>query len=102
MVVGRTSILSPDVGPDGAYIAMSLQLVDGVSVRTVVVGAVLTGEAWEDELLPLAARFKASFSSVPHVSSLVVEEECRLADFLMRDVCGGCPVTVKHVDYAAG
>ena len=43
-----------------AYIVMSRQFVGGISVREIVVGAVLTGEAWEDELLRLAARFNAS------------------------------------------
>ena len=72
----------------GAYMVISLQFVDGVTVRCFVVGAVLTVEAWENELLRVAARFNASFSSVPHVSSLVVEEEGRLAECLRRDVCG--------------
>ena len=74
---------------------------DGVSVQTVVVGSMLMEEAWEDELFRLPARLNASFSSVLHVSSLVVEEEGRLADFLLKNVCGECPVIINHVDYAA-
>ena len=80
---------------------ISRRFVDGLTVRSVVVGAVLTGEAWEDELSRVATRFNASLSSVPPVSPLVVEEEGRLVDCSRKDVCGVCPVIVNHVDYAA-
>ena len=80
--------------------AINLQFSVGVNVRLVAMGAVLTGEACEDEMLRLSARFNASLSIVPHVSSLVVEEEGWLLDCLRRDVCGECPITVNHVDYA--
>ena len=86
---------------DGAYMVICLQFVDSISVRVVFVGTVVTGEAREDNILRLAARFNASFISVPHFSSLVVQEEGRLADCLKRDVCVGCPVIVNHVNYAA-
>ena len=91
---------SLDVFRDGDCMVLSMQFVDGVTVRYVIVAAVLTGEAWEDELLRVAARLNASFSSVPHVSSLVVEEVGRLVDCFRRDVWGG-PVIVTHVVYAA-
>ena len=45
----------------------------------------------------LDAQFNASCISVPHVSSLAFGEEYRLAVFLMREVCGRCPVVVNHV-----
>ena len=83
----------------GAYMVMSLRFAYNVTVQSVVVGAVLTGEAWEGEILRVPACFKASFSSVPHVSSLVVEEEGQPADCLRKDVCGGC--SVNTMDYAA-
>ena len=86
---------------DVAYIVMFLQFADSLAVRFVVVGAVLTVEAWEDELVQVAARFHANFSSMPHVSSFVVEEDGRPVDCLRKDVCGAIPVIVKHVDYAA-
>ena len=74
---------------------------DIVTVPSGIVGAVVTGESWENALLRVAASFNAKFSSVPHVSSLVVEEEYRLVDCLRRHVCGESPVIVNHVDYAA-
>ena len=81
-------LLSLHVGRDEAYMVKSLQFVDGGTIWTVVVDAVLTGKALEDELLGLAAQFSASFSSVPHIFSRVVKEEGRLAGFLRRVVCG--------------
>ena len=76
----ETSVGGPfllHLGRDGACNVMCFEFVDSVSVQTVVVVAVRMGEASEYDL---AARFNTSFRSVPHDSSLVDEEECRLAD----------------------
>ena len=60
------------------------------------------GQAREDELLRVAARFNASLNLVPHVYSLVVEKKSWPADFLRRQLCSGSPVIKKHMNYAAG
>ena len=49
----------------------------------------------------LTAWFSANSGSVPHVSSLVAEQEGWLADFLRRELCERCSVNFNHVDYAA-